>query len=149
MTYFCIARPPAFTGHTWLFLVAAGTGRYCGGQTMAEPVYKILSEQAFAEAWQKGEFAGSTDDLRDGFIHLSASHQLEGTLAKHYQGEAGLVLLALDPGRLGSDLKWEPSRGGALFPHLYAPLDLGALIWSEPIELGPDGRHVVPERVWP
>ncbi|HEX2448021.1 MAG TPA: DUF952 domain-containing protein [Methyloceanibacter sp.] len=112
---------------------------------MAEPVYKVLSRTAFEEASRKGHFAGSADDLRDGFIHLSASHQLAGTLAAHFAGQDGLVLLALDADRLA--LKWEVSRGGALFPHLYAPLDLTAILWAEPLTLGADGRHILPEGV--
>jgi|SRR5688572_7150908 uncharacterized protein (DUF952 family) len=112
---------------------------------MTGAVYKVLSAAAFAEAARQGEFSGSADDLRDGFVHLSAAHQLEGTLAKHFAGQDGLVLLALDPSRLGAALKWEASRGGELFPHLYAPLDLGALLWAEPLPLGADGRHVLPQ----
>jgi uncharacterized protein (DUF952 family) len=111
---------------------------------MAEPVYKVLSEAAFTAAAREGNFPGSADDLGDGFIHLSAAHQLEGTLAKHFAGQDGLVLLALDASRLGPTLKWEASRGGELFPHLYAPLDLAALLWAEPLGLGPDGRHILP-----
>jgi len=114
---------------------------------MAEPVYKVLTEAAFEQAKQEGRFAGSADDLRDGFIHLSALHQLPGTLATHFKQQRGLVLVAVDPGRLGEDLKWEPSRGGALFPHLYAPLDLAAMLWAEALPLGDDGRHVLPEGV--
>ena len=112
---------------------------------MAEPIYKVLSEAAFTESWSQGRFDGSADDVRDGFIHLSAAHQLETTLATHFAGRAGLVLVAVDAGRLGADLKWEPSRGGALFPHLYAPLDLAAVLWVEPLPLGQDGRHLLPE----
>lgn len=112
---------------------------------MAEPVYKVLSEAAFAEAARDGHFPGSTDDIRDGFIHLSAAHQLAGTLAEHFAGQEGLVLLALDPDRLGLKLKWEISRGGDRFPHLYAPLDLAALLWAERLPLGGDGRHILPE----
>jgi uncharacterized protein (DUF952 family) len=112
---------------------------------MTDPVYKVLSAAPFAEAECEGRFAGSPDDLRDGFIHLSAAHQLQGTLAKHFAGQAGLVLLALHAGRLGVDLKWEPSRGGELFPHLYAPLDLAAVLWSEPLRLEQDGSHILPE----
>ena len=114
---------------------------------MANPVYKILTEAAFSEAMGKGHFLGSADDRRDGFIHLSAADQLEGTLVKHFARQDGLMLLALDPARLGPHLKWEASRGGALFPHLYAPLDLSALIWAEPLELGADGVHRLPEGV--
>jgi uncharacterized protein (DUF952 family) len=114
---------------------------------MPEPVYKVLSEAAFEQAKAAGRFAGSADDARDGFIHLSAAHQLATTLAAHFAGQDGLVLLALDAGRLGPGLKWEPSRGGALFPHLYAPLDLAAMLWVERLALGADGRHVLPEVV--
>ncbi len=114
---------------------------------MAEPVYKVLTKAAYERAERNGHFQGSTDDLRDGFIHLSAAHQLEGTLAKHFAGQAGLVLLAFDARRLGPDLKWERSRGGALFPHLYGALDLGAVLWTEPLPLSPDGRHILPEGV--
>lgn len=111
---------------------------------MAGIVYKIVTVAQFMAARGEGRFAGSPDDLRDGFIHLSAAHQLEGTLAKHFARQDGLVLLALDASRLGPALKWEVSRGGELFPHLYAPLDLAALLWAEPLGLGPDGRHVLP-----
>jgi uncharacterized protein (DUF952 family) len=99
---------------------------------------------SFAEAARQGHFPGSADNIRDGFIHLSAAHQLAGTLAKHFAGEDGLVLLALDRERLGPALKWEVSRGDR-FPHLYAPLDLAALLWAERLPLGDDGRHILPE----
>ena len=115
---------------------------------MAEPVYKVLSEAAFEQAWAEGHFHGSADDARDGFIHLSDGSQLAGTLATHFAGQEGLVLVALDPARLGAALKWEPSRGGALFPHLYAPLDLAAMVWIEPLRLGPEGCHILPEGVF-
>ena len=115
---------------------------------MGEPVYKVVTEQAFAESWAQGRFEGSADDATDGFIHLSAAHQLAGTLATHFAGREGLVLVALHAGRLGPALKWEPSRGGALFPHFYAPLDLAAMLWAEPLQLGPDGRHILPEGVF-
>jgi uncharacterized protein (DUF952 family) len=114
---------------------------------MAEPVYKVLTKAAYQRAGRNGHFQGSTDDVRDGFIHLSAAHQLEGTLAKHFAGQSELVLLAVDPERLGSDLKWERSRGGGLFPHLYAPLDLAAVLWTKPLPLSPDGRHILPQGV--
>jgi uncharacterized protein (DUF952 family) len=114
---------------------------------MAEPIYKVLTEAAFTEAWSQGRFEGSADDVRDGFIHLSAAYQLETTLGKHFSGQAGLVLLAVDAGRLAADLRWEISRGGALFPHLYAPLDLAVVLWVEPLLLGQNGRHILPEGV--
>jgi uncharacterized protein (DUF952 family) len=114
---------------------------------MAEPIYKVLTKAAFERAKRKRHFQGSTDDFRDGFIHLSAAHQLAGTLATHFAGQAGLMLLAVDPERLRPDLKWEALRGGPLFPHLYAQLDLTAVLWAETLPLSPDGRHILPEGV--
>jgi uncharacterized protein (DUF952 family) len=112
-------------------------------------IYKVTSRAALAEAKAKGRFEGSADDQRDGFIHLSAADQLEGTLAKHFAGQKDLILLAVDSESLGERLQWEPSGGGAIFPHLYGPLDLNALVWDEPLELGADGRHRLPARVLP
>jgi uncharacterized protein (DUF952 family) len=112
-------------------------------------IYKVTSRVALAEAKAKGRFEGSADDQRDGFIHLSAADQLEGTLAKHFAGQKDLILLAVDSESLGERLQWEPSGGGAIFPHLYGPLDLNALVWDEPLELGADGRHRLPARVLP
>jgi uncharacterized protein (DUF952 family) len=116
---------------------------------MGKVIYKVMSRSAFTEAKAKGHFEGSADDRRDGFIHLSSADQLEGTLGKHFAGQNDLVLLAVDTMRLGRSLRWEPSRGGALFPHFYGPLDFAALIWDEPLELGADGRHQLPARVLP
>jgi uncharacterized protein (DUF952 family) len=115
---------------------------------MAEPIYKVMTEVTFEASWRQGQFQGSPDDLRDGFIHFSAANQLAGTLAKFFAGQDGLVLLAVDPVRLGPELKWETSRGGEPFPHLYAPLDLTAVLWAEPLALGPGGTHVLPEGVF-
>jgi uncharacterized protein (DUF952 family) len=112
-------------------------------------IYKVCSKAALDAAQAKGRFEGSSDDRRDGFIHLSSAAQLQGTLAKHFVGQGDLVLLAVDTQRLGEHLQWEPSRGGALFPHLYGPLDLGALLWVEPLTVGTDGRHRLPASVLP
>jgi len=112
-------------------------------------IYKVMSCTALAEAKAKGRFEGSADDARDGFIHLSAADQLDGTLAKHFAGQKDLILLAVDSESLGERLQWESSRDGAIFPHLYGPLDLKALLWDEPLELGADGRHQLPARVLP
>lgn len=114
---------------------------------MAELIYKVMTEAAFEACWRQGQFAGSADDLREGFIHFSAAQQLAGTLAKFFARQEALVVLAVDPARLGPHLKWETSRGGDQFPHLCAPLDLAAVLWAEPLALGPDGTHVIPERV--
>jgi uncharacterized protein (DUF952 family) len=112
---------------------------------MLEPIYKILPEAAYEAAKRAGHYSGSADDARDGFIHLSAANQVETTLAGHFAGQAGLLLVALDPDLLGPELKWEPSRGGALFPHLDGPLDLATVVGVKKLELGDDGRHVLPE----
>jgi uncharacterized protein (DUF952 family) len=112
---------------------------------MDEIIYKIMTRAELAEAKGMGRFDGSAD----GFIHLSSADQLEGTLAKHFAGQDDLVLLAIATPKLGERLRWEPSRGGALFPHLYGALDFDALVWDEPLELGADGRHRLPARVLP
>jgi uncharacterized protein (DUF952 family) len=114
---------------------------------MGEPVYKILTESAFEEAMLAGRFEGSSDDRRDGFIHLSAAHQVGATLATHFAGRDDLVLLALDSAKLGEPLRWEISRSGAPFPHLYALLDLAHVLSVESLPLGDDGRHILPEGV--
>jgi uncharacterized protein (DUF952 family) len=114
---------------------------------MGDPVYKICSRAMLQEAWGRGCFQGSADDDRDGFIHLSAGHQVPGTLERYFAGESDLVLLAIDPDRLGAALRWERSRGGELFPHLYGPLDLAHVISVEPLTLQADGSHRLPQGV--
>lgn len=114
---------------------------------MGEPIYKICDEAAFREAEAKGRFEGSADDRRDGFIHFSSAHQVRGTLDKWFAGREGLVLLAVDAERLGEGLRWEASRGGDLFPHLYGPLELRHVFKVEALRLGADGRHELPEGV--
>jgi uncharacterized protein (DUF952 family) len=116
---------------------------------MIGTIYKVMSRAALAEAKANGCFEGSADDRRDGFIHFSSADQLEATLVKHFAGQNDLVVVAVDSESLGERLHWEPSRGGALFPHLYGPLELEALVWDEALELGADGRHRLPARVLP
>lgn len=89
-------------------------------------------------------FHGSEIDRRDGFIHFSDAAQVVETAAKHFAGQNDLLLICVDASQLGDRLKWEPSRGGAQFPHLYGDLDLGAVTRVQPLPLGPDGRHVFP-----
>jgi uncharacterized protein (DUF952 family) len=114
-------------------------------QVTARPrIYKIARRDAWDKALRDGQFTGSSDDLRDGYIHLSTSTQVAGTLSKHFAGQRDLVLVEVDADALGALLKWEPSRGGALFPHLYTSLDTRAVISQEPLELGEDGRHRLP-----
>jgi uncharacterized protein (DUF952 family) len=112
---------------------------------MPKPIYKILADAAYDAAKSEGRFLGTADDLRDGFIHFSAGHQVEGTLAKHYAGQEDLLLLTVDAEKLGPALKWEESRGGESFPHLYAPLPLDAILGAEPLPLDDDNRHILPE----
>jgi uncharacterized protein (DUF952 family) len=108
-------------------------------------IYKICPSVLWREAEAAGVFAGSADDRRDGFIHFSTAAQLPETAARHFAGQDGLVLVAVDPARLGPALRREPSRGGDLFPHLYGDLSLSAVVWVRPMPLGADGRHVIPD----
>ena len=104
-------------------------------------IYKIVPEKLWREAEAKGRFDGSTVDLADGFIHFSQAGQLAETAAKWFSGQTDLWLLAVDADRLGEALRFEPSRGGALFPHLYGALPLAAVVFAKPLPLRPDGRH--------
>lgn len=113
----------------------------------AARVYKICLKAEWEKTLTVGLYAGSPDDLRDGFIHLSTAEQVAGTLARHFAGRADLVLIALDTDQLGDALKWEPSRGGALFPHLYVPLSPSSALAVSPLALGADGRHILPPEV--
>jgi uncharacterized protein (DUF952 family) len=116
-----------------------------GSRPPAKTIYKICDAAAWQAAERAGEFAGAPVDLADGYIHFSAADQVEETAAQHFAGQRDLVLVAVDADALGAALKWEPSRGGALFPHLYGTLPLTAVRWTKPLPLGPDGRHVFPE----
>lgn len=104
-------------------------------------IYKVLRESEFRAFDAAGRTAGAPVDLADGYIHLSTAEQLAGTLAKHFAGEEGLVLLALESGAL-APLEWEPSRGGALFPHLYREMTRADILWSRPLPLGPEGHDI-------
>jgi uncharacterized protein (DUF952 family) len=110
----------------------------------AKTIYKICDAAAWRAAERLGEFTGAPVDLADGYIHFSAADQVEETAAKYFAGQRDLVLVAVAVDGLGAALKWEPSRGGALFPHLYGKLPLTAVRWTKPLPLGPDGRHVFP-----
>ncbi len=105
-------------------------------------IYKIVAAREWAEAERAGVFAGAGVDRADGFIHFSAAEQAPETAAKWFAGRDDLTLAAVDADALGEALRWEPSRGGALFPHLYGPLPMSAVVWSRPLKLGPDGAHV-------
>ena len=95
---------------------------------MAETAFKVLTAGQWSAFEQGGVFAGAPIDLTDGYIHLSTADQLDETLAKHFGGQTGLVVAEIDLTMLGDAVRWEPSRGGALFPHVYAPLPMVAVI---------------------
>jgi uncharacterized protein (DUF952 family) len=113
-----------------------------------EFVYKIATEAVFAPSRGTPVFAGMPIDAADGFIHFSNAGQLADTLRLHYAGQSGLVLLAVRSADLGTGLVWEPSRGGALFPHLYGgPLPTSAIAWEAPLSVAADGSCTLPEAV--
>ncbi|MBS0232800.1 MAG: DUF952 domain-containing protein [Proteobacteria bacterium] len=100
---------------------------------MQNIIYKITSATEWSKATRTGYFEGSSDDRRDGFIHFSTQHQLPGTLEKHFKGKDDLVLIAFEASKLGPELKWEQSRGGELFPHLYANISVSDALWQRPL----------------
>jgi uncharacterized protein (DUF952 family) len=108
-------------------------------------IYKICERALWRTAEPGGVFPGTAADERDGFIHFSTAAQLAGTAAKHFAGIRDLMLVAVDADALGASLLWERSRGGDLFPHLYAPLPISAVRWARPLACTADGRHVFPE----
>jgi uncharacterized protein (DUF952 family) len=122
-----------------------GLQREGAGWPVANTIYKICERALWREAQAAGAFGGAAIDLRDGFIHFSTAAQVSETAAKHFAGADDLVLIAVDAGALGGALTWEPSRGGALFPHLYGALALAAVRWVKPLAIGVDGIHVFPE----
>jgi uncharacterized protein (DUF952 family) len=105
-------------------------------------VYKIVATDEWRKAMAAGVFEGASVDRADGFIHFSTAEQAADTAAKWFAGRDDLTLAAIDADALGGELRWEPSRSGALFPHLYATLPMSAVVWSRPLPLGPDGHHV-------
>jgi uncharacterized protein (DUF952 family) len=107
-------------------------------------IYRIVSADVWQHAEAVGIFTGTAHDVRDGFIHFSTASQVAETAARHYAGLANLLLIAVNVATLGDALRWEPSRGGALFPHLYASLPTSSATFVVPLPLGPDGLHVLP-----
>ena len=110
-------------------------------------IYKIVDAAMWRQAEARGLFEGAPVDRDDGFIHFSTAAQVRETAARHFAGQADLLLVGVEAERLGSALRWELSRGGALFPHLYAPLQCSDAARIEPLGLGPDGEHVFPQDV--
>ena len=112
---------------------------------MPEPIaYKVLTADQLSTLEHSGTFAGAPVDLADGYIHLSTAAQLAETIAKHFGGEDNLQLVAVDLDALGDAVKWEESRGGALFPHLYAPITLDVVVAYSALEHEPDGSIRLP-----
>lgn len=107
-------------------------------------IYKIFRENEWAALQAQGETLGAPVDLDDGFVHFSTAATVAETAERHFAGEVGLVLLACDADPMGDDLKWEASRGGALFPHLYRPLRLQDIAWNRPLPFV-GGSHQFPE----
>jgi len=107
-------------------------------------IFHMCRREEWAEAAAAGHYGGSSQDRADGFIHFSDAGQIVESAARHRAGQSGLVLLAVDPVALGPALKWEPSRNGQLFPHLFGALPTAAVAWVRDLPLGPDGRHVFP-----
>jgi uncharacterized protein (DUF952 family) len=108
-------------------------------------IYKICPLSIWREAEHRGSFSGYRIDQHDGFIHFSTAVQLRETVARHFVGQDGLALVAVDETVLGPILKWEPARDGSLVPHLYGDLALSAVRWIKPLPLGADGRHSFPD----
>jgi uncharacterized protein (DUF952 family) len=120
--------------------------RYAHGTSLADPepltlIYKITPAALWHEAGRAGRFTGAPVDLADGFIHFSTAEQTRETASRHFRGQADLLLVAVEAEALGSALKWEPSRGGALFPHLYGALPLEAVRAVAPVPTRADGGH--------
>ena len=111
----------------------------------SDTIYHMCRRRKWRNAEAFGTYGGSSQDRADGFMHFSTADQIKESAARHRAGQDDLVLLEVDAGVLGNDLKWEPSRGGALFPHLYGILPLAAVIAIHELPLGPDGLHVFPD----
>jgi uncharacterized protein (DUF952 family) len=110
-------------------------------------VYKIVPKTLWQSSKEKGVFAGASIDLQDGFIHFSTREQLRETADKHFHGQIDLMLVTVDAEALGETLVYEVSRGGALFPHLYAPLEFSAVLSEQDLLLDDAGKHIFPETV--
>jgi uncharacterized protein (DUF952 family) len=111
---------------------------------MTTHIYRLLDASVWQAAQRGGSFTGTEHDVRDGYIHFSTAAQVAETAARHYAGRDDLVLLRVRAEMLGAALRWEPSRGGALFPHLYGELPVSAVARADPLPLGADGVHHFP-----
>ena len=118
-----------------------------GVKTMDARIYKITTGSLWARGLETGQLPYGPVDVEDGFMHFSTAGQLRETLRLHYAGQDGLILCAVETERVAADLKWEPSRGGALFPHLHAQLPISAVAAHYPISVGADGSCELPEEI--
>ncbi|MGN6099914.1 MAG: DUF952 domain-containing protein [Devosia sp.] len=116
-------------------------------QLMPEYIYKVAAADEFAAARQSGSYTGAPIDRRDGFIHFSTAAQLPETIRLHFKDRHDLILAAVRTRDLGPALKWEPSRGGQLFPHLYGELPMQRVDWVEAIDVDEEGRCRLPDRI--
>ncbi|HML30361.1 MAG TPA: DUF952 domain-containing protein [Hyphomicrobium sp.] len=112
---------------------------------MIKIIFKVVTGPEWSKAMTSGIYEGSADDRRDGFIHFSAQHQLRGTLEKHFKGKGDLVLIAFEASKLGPKLRWEQSRGGDLFPHLYDSIPVSEALWQRPLQQDKDGVPQIDE----
>jgi uncharacterized protein (DUF952 family) len=110
-------------------------------------IYHMCRKEEWQAALPIGGYSGSSQDRADGFIHFSTAEQIVVSAAKHRAGQSGLLLLVCDEMQLGAGLKWEKSRGGALFPHYYGELPVSAVLSAEDLPLGADGLHVFPSGI--
>ncbi|MBD2748534.1 DUF952 domain-containing protein [Microvirga sp. BT688] len=108
-------------------------------------IYKICPALLWREAEKVGFFVGAPIDIQDGYLHFSTAEQVRETATRHFAGQSDLLLIAIDGDSLGDALRYEPSRGGDLFPHLYARLPLSAVRWVKPLPLGQDNHHIFPD----
>jgi uncharacterized protein (DUF952 family) len=110
-------------------------------------IFKIISRAAFAEIAAEGRFKGAAIDFRDGFIHFSTAAQLQETARLHFAGQTDLIVFAVQPDVLGARLKWEASRGGQLFPHVYGVISANEILWAKALPWGGD-VHEFPAEVF-
>lgn len=113
----------------------------------ASEIYKIISKDEWAAAEAAGVFKGASIDLTDGYIHFSTAAQAPETAALHFTGQEGLLLVSVSTEALGEALKWEASRGGDLFPHLYAPLEMNHVTRVDDLPVGVNSKHQFPTHV--
>lgn len=107
-------------------------------------IYHLARESGWRDAEAGGRYEGTAEDRADGFLHFSTGSQIAESAARHRKGETDIVLVAVEAESLGDALRWEPARGGELFPHLYGSLPLESVLWSRPLPLGADGLHQFP-----